>query len=378
MADEGDSSQEKTEDATPRKLDKAREDGQVARSRELTTTILLVVGMLALLASGGFLAQQMMSVFSLGMQFDRAAVFDPMAMVTTLGLAVLQAGFGLLPLFAALFVAAFVGPIALGGWLVSGKAMMPKLDRMSLFAGIKRMFSAKSLMELFKSIAKVGVILFVAIMMLRILKSELLGLSTEALVPAIRHAVSLAAFSALVLSVSTVIIAMVDVPFQLWDHAKKLKMSTQDVKDEYKDTEGKPEVKGRVRQLQREIANRKMMSAVPEADVVITNPTHYSVALKYDPQTMNTPILLAKGGDLMAMKIREIAREHKIEIIASPQLARSIFHTTDVDGEVPAGLYLAVAQVLAYVFQLRNYRRGQADRPTQPKNVKVPPDLRYD
>lgn len=375
---EDDSSQEKTEEATPRKLDKAREDGQVARSRELTTTILLLVGSVTLLLSGEFFGKKMMHVFGYSMMLDRALIFDPGQMLTHLGVAFFEAMLGVVPLFLALLIAAFVGPIALGGWLFSTKALMPKLDRMSLFAGLKRMFSVKSVVELIKAIGKVCVILLTAIVLLRGLRSELLGLGTQALLPAIGHSLSLIVISAIVLSACTLLIALIDVPFQLWDHAKKLRMSMQDIKDEYKDTEGKPEVKGRVRQLQREMANRRMMAAVPEADVIITNPTHYAVALKYDPQSMATPILVAKGADQIALKIREIGAAHGVEIVSSPPLARSIYHTTEVDTEVPAGLYVAVAQVLAYVFQLRNYRKGQGKKPQTPGTVQIPPDLRYD
>ena len=378
MADDKDSSQEKTEEATPRKLDKAREDGQVPRSKELTTTVLLLTGTLALLASGEFLAKELAKVFTNNMVLERATVFDPEQMLTHIGIAMYDAALGLTPLFLALAVAAFVGPIALGGWLVSGKALLPKLNRMSILEGLKRMFSIKSLMELAKAIAKVGVILSLAIVLLSALRAELLGLASEAIMPAISHAVWLIIISAIALSASTFAVAVVDVPFQIWDHAKKLRMSMQDIKDEYKDTEGKPEVKSRVRQLQREMANARMMTAVPEADVIITNPTHYSVALKYDPETMATPILVAKGADFVALKIREIANAHNIEIVESPPLARSIYNTTEIDSEVPAGLFVAVAQVLAYVFQVRNHRNGKGVKPKKPSGIQIPPDLRYD
>ncbi|MDN3639871.1 flagellar biosynthesis protein FlhB [Simiduia curdlanivorans] len=378
MADDKDSSQEKTEEATPRKLEKAREDGQVPRSKELTTTVLLVTGTLALLASGEFLTKKLVKVFNHNMVLERSAIFDTSQMLTHIGVAMFDAILGLAPLFLALAVAAFIGPIALGGWLVSAKALMPKLNRMSLLEGLKRMFSIKSIVELLKAIAKVGVILTLAIILLKALRAELLGLASEAIMPAIAHAAWLAIISAIVLSASTFVIAVVDVPFQIWDHAKKLRMSMQDIKDEYKDTEGKPEVKSRVRQLQREMANARMMSAVPEADVIITNPTHYSVALKYDPETMATPILVAKGVDFTALKIREIANAHNIEIVESPPLARSIYNTTEVDSEVPAGLFVAVAQVLAYVFQIRNYRRGKGAKPKKPSGIQIPPNLRYD
>ncbi|BFM11754.1 flagellar biosynthesis protein FlhB [Simiduia litorea] len=378
MADDKDSSQEKTEEATPRKLEKAREDGQVPRSKELTTTVLLVTGTLALLASGEFLVKKLVKVFNHNMLLERATIFDTSQMLTHIGVAMFDAILGLAPLFLALAIAAFVGPIALGGWLVSTKALMPKLNRMSLLEGLKRMFSIKSIVELLKAIAKVGVILTLAIVLLKALRSELLGLASEAIMPAIAHAAWLAIIAAIILSASTFLIAVVDVPFQIWDHAKKLRMSMQDIKDEYKDTEGKPEVKSRVRQLQREMANARMMSAVPEADVIITNPTHYSVALKYDPDTMATPVLVAKGVDFTALKIREIANAHHIEVVESPPLARSIYNTTEVDSEVPAGLFVAVAQVLAYVFQIRNYRRGKGAKPKKPSGIQIPPNLRYD
>ncbi|UTA49499.1 flagellar biosynthesis protein FlhB [Simiduia sp. 21SJ11W-1] len=378
MAEENDSSQEKTEEATPRKLEKAREDGQVARSKELTTTILLITGTLALMASGAFLGRKLMLVFEESMTLERETLFDPVSMLTHMGHAIFEASLGLAPLFLALMVAAFVGPISLGGWLVSTKALAPKLNRMDPIAGLKRMFSIKSVVELLKAVGKVGIILLVAVLMLKALRSQLLGLASEALGPAIIHALWLAAISALVLAASTILIAVVDVPFQIWDHAKKLRMSMQDIKDEYKDTEGKPEVKSRVRQLQREMAERRMMSDVPEADVVITNPTHFSVALKYNPETMETPVMVAKGADNIALKIREIANAHGVEIVEAPALARSIFHTTEIGDTVPAGLYVAVAQVLAYVFQLRSHKQGQGDRPQKPRNVQIPPNLRYD
>ena len=171
-------------------------------------------------------------------------------------------------------------------------------------------------------------------------------------------------------------IATIDVPFQLWQHHSRLRMTKQEVRDEMKEVEGKPEVKSRIRQLQREIARRRMMSNVPKADVIITNPTHYSVALKYDQGNMNAPILLAKGTDLVALKIREIATEHGVEIVEAPPLARAIYHTTELEQEIPAGLYLAVAKVLAYVFQVQNYMKGLGQKPNKPDDIELPEDYR--
>jgi flagellar biosynthetic protein FlhB len=210
------------------------------------------------------------------------------------------------------------------------------------------------------------------------LKSELAALAFEDLLSATGHAVEILVWVTIVLSTVTILIAVIDVPFQIFDHTEKLKMTLQDVKDEMKDTDGRPEVKGRIRQLQQEMANKRMMSDVPEADVVITNPTHFAIAVKYKPDSMNTPIVVAKGVDAVALKIREVAGANHVEIIESPRLARAIYYTTKIDQEIPAGLYIAVAKILAYVFQLQNFRRGRGDRPTYPRSVVVPKDMIYD
>jgi len=236
----------------------------------------------------------------------------------------------------------------------------------------------QALVEIGKSLGKVLVVLFVDIVALNHRQGEMLALAMLEPAPGVVQSLIINAYAGIAMAAITVLIAMIDVPFQLWDHSKKLKMSLQEVKDEHKDTEGKPEVKGRIRQLQREMAQRRMMSNVPTADVVITNPTHYAVALKYDPETMSTPILVAKGGDQIALKIREIAKAHNIDIVEAKVLARAIYHTTDEGEEVPAPLYMAVAQILAYVFGLRNYRKGRGEKPQYPRNLSVPRDMYFD
>ena len=376
MAEE-DSSQEKTEEATPRRLEKAREDGQVPRSRELTTSAVLLAGTISLMMFGGYIAEKLIGILKFNFSIEREVIFDPNLMFDNLGESFYQALLALLPFFAAVLFAAVAGPVALGGWLMSGKALAPKLDRISPIAGFKRMFSLKSLVELFKAIAKVLIVVAVAYFLLLVMKGALLGLSEEGVERGIGHSLFLSGWAAIILSFATLFIAAVDIPYQIWDHANKLKMSRQDIKDEMKDTEGKPEVKSKIRMLQQQMAQKRMMSAVPQADVVITNPTHFSCALKYDPEKMATPILLAKGVDLIALKIREVAKMHKIEFVEAPLLARAIYHTTELEQEIPRGLYVAVAQVLAYVFQLRNYRKGRGERPTYPKNLEIPPDMRY-
>ncbi len=376
MAEE-DSSQEKTEEPTPKRQQKAKEDGQVPRSRELTTTAVILSGSLALMFFGELIANKMLDIMRYNFSLDREAIFDKNLMMSHLGVSIYDSLFALLPLFIVLLIASIVGPCGLGGFLFSGKSLAPKLDRINPLSGLKRMFSMKSIVELLKAIGKVGVVLIVAYFMLMIMKNRLLGLSSEGVEQGIVHSIELSVLAAVILSASTIIIAAIDIPWQIYDHNKKLKMSIQDIKDELKDSEGKPEVKSKIRQLQMEMSQKRMMENVPEADVVITNPTHYSIALKYDPENMETPILLAKGVDHLAMKIREIARAHEIEFVEAPALARAIYHTTDLEEPIPEGLYVAVAQVLAYVFQLREYRRGRGDRPDYPRRFNLPPDMQY-
>ncbi|UUA73731.1 flagellar biosynthesis protein FlhB [Cellvibrio sp. QJXJ] len=377
MAEDDDSSQEKTEEASARKLEKAREEGQVPRSRDLTTTAVLMVAAIGLYVFAEFMGNKLIGISRESFTLTRAAIYDPNAMIAHLAAAIYDGLFSIAPLMVLLLVASIVGPIALGGWNYSTKAVEPKLNRMDPIAGIKRMFSVKSLIELLKALAKVLVILGGTIFILKFFAQDMFRLVDESTNVAIIHSLEISILATIALCATTIAIAAIDVPIQIFEYNKKLKMSRQDQKDESKDTDGKPEVKGRIRQLQREMAQRRMMSNVPQADVIITNPEHFSVALKYDPETMETPLMIAKGGDHTALKIREIAKAHNIEIIQSPVLARAIFYTTEVDQEIPSGLYLAVAQVLAYVFQLRNYRKGKGDRPAYPRNINVPRDLRY-
>jgi flagellar biosynthetic protein FlhB len=375
---ENDSSQEKTEEPTPRRLQKSREDGEAPRSKELTTTAVLIGASIGFLWFGSFLSNKMLDMLRFNFTLEREAMFDTSMMAQYLVQSMGDVLIGLLPLFGILFIASILGPIALGGWLLSAKALQPKFNRLNPIEGIKRMFSVKSLVELGKAVAKVVLMLVLAILLLNALKGDIKSLSAENIASAIGHSTTIAAWVAIILSAATILIALVDVPFQIWEHTKKLRMSVQDIKDEMKDTDGKPEVKSKIRQLQQEMANRRMMSEVPDADVVITNPTHYAVAIKYKPEDMTTPIVVAKGIDQIALKIREIAGAHEIEIVESPQLARAVYYTTDLDTEIPTGLYVAVAKILAYVFQLKNFREGSGQRPAFPHSVSVPEDMQYD
>ncbi|MBZ5756723.1 flagellar biosynthesis protein FlhB [Pseudomonas sp. S5(2021)] len=375
---ENENGADKSEEPTEKRLRESREKGQIARSHELSTVAVTVGGIGGLLASGGGLAQALMTLMRGSFELNRETLFDQGSMVLLLlsgGSLALKA---VLPLLLVLLIASIAGPIALGGWLFSAKAMAPQFSRMNPASGLKRMFSTKALVELLKALAKFSVVLLVALAVLSAYEEDLLSIAKQPLDLAIMHSVEVVGWSALWMACGLILIAAVDVPFQLWDHKQKLMMTKQEVKDEYKDSEGKPEVKSRIRQLQRDAAQRRMMQAVPEADVVITNPTHFAVALKYDADKSGAPMLVAKGGDFLALKIREIAQEHRVTVLESPALARAVFYSTEVDQEIPAGLYLAVAQVLAYVYQLRQYQAGRARRPAPLNDLPIPPDLRRD
>lgn len=357
---ESESGQDKTEDPTDKRKREAREKGEIARSKELNTVIIMIVGAAGLLAFGGSMAEMMMQLMRDNFTITREALMDERSM----GLMLMTSGKAALlavqPILVALTIAALVGPISLGGWLFAAGSLAPKFSRMNPAAGIKRMFSVKALVELLKSLAKFMIVLIVALVVLSKDKADLLSIAHEPMEMAIVHSLQLVGWSTLWMAFGLVIIAAVDVPVQLWEAHNKLLMTKQEVRDEHKDNEGRPEVKQRIRQLQREMSQRRMMSAIPEADVVITNPTHYAVALKYDQDKGGAPVLLAKGSDFMALKIREIAAQHQILLLESPALARSIYYSTELEQEIPAGLYLAVAQVLAYVYQIRQFRQGVA------------------
>lgn len=373
-----DSGQEKTEQPTQRRLEKAREEGQIPRSKDLNTTVVLMLGAIGLLAFGPWIANRISNIARLGFSFERESAYDTSVMFSHLGASAWEATIALLPWLALVLFAAIIGPIALGGWLFSSKALMPKLDRINPLAGLKRMFSMNSLVELFKSWAKVLIVGGVAWLVLGVYFEEAMRLSGQELRPAVRGAVDIILWSVLFLCASTALIAIVDVPWQIYSHTKKLRMSMQDIKDEYKETEGKPEVKSRIRQLQREMSQRRMMGDVPTADVIITNPTHYSVALKYETGDMKAPILVAKGVDEVALKIREIGKENNVPHMQAPPLARALYKHGKIGEEIPEGLYVAVAQVLAYIYQMDMFVKGKGPRPDGKPAMPIPRDLRVD
>ena len=376
---ESESGQDKTEEPTEKKKKDAREKGEIARSKELNTLAVMLAGAGGLLIYGGGLAQDLLEVMRLNFSLPREVLLSPGAM----GQYLLHSGkiaiIAVQPVLITLLLAALIGPISLGGWLFAGSSLAPKFSRMNPANGIKRMFSSTAVIELLKALAKFLLILFVALTVLKSDIDDLLRIAHEPLEQAIIHSVQLVGWSTLWMACGLILIAAVDVPVQLYQSHKKLMMTKQEIRDEHKDQEGRPEVKQRIRQLQREMSQRRMMAAIPDADVVITNPTHYAVALKYDPDKGGAPMLIAKGSDFLALKMREIAVSNNVLLLESPALARSIYYSTELDQEIPGGLYLAVAQVLAYVYQIRQFRAGKGKRPEPFKDdVPIPPELRRD
>jgi flagellar biosynthesis protein FlhB len=368
--------QEKTEQPTPKRLQQAREKGQVARSRELTTMVVLMVSAACLIMIGDDIISGLLGVMHDGFEVRRSDLMDanmaPVMLQQALGGAVLA----LLPFLLIVLAAALIAPLALSGWSFSVQAMAFKWDKLDPVKGLGRIFSARSLIELLKALAKFSVVLAIALVFLWFNVDTMLGLGTQAAETALTNAGSILVWAFLFLSCAMILIAAVDVPFQIWDHQRQLRMTRQEVKDELKETDGSPEMKRKVREVRNEIMRRRMMDAVPTADVVITNPTHYAVALKYDQAKMSAPVVVAKGKDLVALQIRNLAVEHKVPIISAPPLSRALFHSTELQQRIPAGLFLAVAQVLAYAYQLRRRPHRRAREAFD--DLPIPDDLRVD
>lgn len=371
--------QERTERATPKRLQQAKDKGQVARSRELTTMVVLLVSAGGLFVVGGGMITGMLEVMHDGFQSQRMEIMDPTMMVLKLERAIADTIMAMMPFFAVITLAALVAPMALSGWSFSTQAMAFKWDKLDPIKGMGRVFSARGLVELLKALAKFAVVLAVALGFLWFNLESILGLGGQYVQSALANAGEILLWAFLFMCCSLILIAVVDVPFQLWDHQRQLKMTRQEIKDEFRETDGNPEMKRKVREVRHALAQRRMMDELPRADVVITNPTHYAVALRYDQSKMSAPIVVAKGKDLVAMQIRDVATAHRIPIVSAPPLSRAIYHSTELQQRIPAGLFLAVAQVLAYAYQLRK-RTGPARRSAAKefRDLPIPAELRVD
>ncbi len=369
---------EKTEEPTAKKLTDARKKGQIARSKDLGTMFVLVGSAFAMMVMGNSLVLALSAMMKRLFSLSRREAMDVHALTSVISSGVSAVIFPMLAIFFIIMLAAFIGNTMLGGMAFSWEAMAPKASRLSPLAGFKRMFGVQAAVELLKSILKFLVVFTVAFMLLSGLFEQILGLSLEAIPTNFGHAVNMLLWMFLALALSIGIIVAIDAPYQVWNHTRQLKMTKQEIKDEFKSTEGNPEIKGRIKQTQYEMSQRRMMSEVPNSDVVITNPTHYSIALKYDPKAGGAPVMVAKGLDEMAIHIRTIAKEHGVEIVQSAALARSLYYTAEVEQDIPEELYGAVAQVLAFIFQLSEHKKGRARRPTPlAKELPIPEEFKY-
>jgi len=371
-----DSDAERTEPASEKRLRQAREDGDIPRSREVATFTVLMTAGAGLWMMGGGLVDKLSSVLERGLSLDREQVYNPNALIERIAADVGGVLLACLPLAGAVMLMMLASPLLIGGWNFSAKAFTPNFGKLNPMRGLGNMVSTNALVELLKAVAKTLLVGAVAWFVVMSQKDAVIGLVTEPFGTAAPHLGGLLAKAFLTMVGALGAIAILDGPYQMWHYADKLKMTRQEVIQESKESDGNPQIKGKIRQMQREMARKRMMANVPTADVVVTNPTHFAVALKYAEGQRGAPRVVAKGTDEVAAKIREIAKEHKVAMLEAPALARALYKHTDIDDEIPEALYSAVAEVLAYVYQLRAYSKGTLDQyPDRPKKLPVPPEM---
>lgn len=361
-----DTDQERTEQPTGRRLEEARKEGRVPRSPDLSAAAVLLIAGTGLRMFGPGIGASLAGVMRSGLELSAAQIFDPQLALATAGNEVLHALTACAPLFGLTIVAALAAPLALGGWNFSFEALAPNFSRLDPIAGFARLFSLRGAVELGKAFAKFLLVAGTAFLVLRNEAPRMLDLGKEPLTAALADAVGLVADALLIMSGTLGLIAAVDVPWQLWQHHKTLRMTREEIREEHRESEGSPENKMRMRRAQRDLIRRRMMHDVPKADVVVTNPTHFAVALRYDESRMRAPRVVAKGADLIAARIRAIATEHSVPVFEAPPLARALFHNVEIGGEIPSALYVAVAQVLTYIYRLKTARAAGQLPPEPP------------
>lgn len=370
-----DSDLERTEAATARRIEQAREKGQIARSRELSTLVMLLAAGGSFLSLGDKLVSSLTLMLTQGLRFDRATVFDPAAMQHRLYHETLDILIAFAPFLGIMALAALLTPMLLSGWLFSVEALQPDFGKLNPLKGITRLISWTSLVEMVKAVSKALLIGGVALWAMLHYKHEFFALVMESSEAGMAHFGHLVLVIFMAVSASLLLVVAIDVPYQLWDYAEKLKMTKEEIRQEYKESEGDPHVKGRIRQLQREMARKRMMAEVPKADVIVTNPTHYAVALKYESKSMRAPTVVAKGSHLLAQRIMELGKEHHVPVLRTPPLARALYRHAELGEEIPANLYTAVAEVLAYIYQLQRYEKEGGAAPKAPADLPVPVDM---
>ncbi len=359
------SDQEKTEQPTGKRLEDARQEGQVPRSQDFNTAAVLLLAGGGLRMFGASIGAALAQMMHSGLQLSTAQEFDPKLALATAGSELMHALLACAPLFGLTVLAALAAPMALGGWNFTVQSLAPDFTRLDPIAGFGRLFSLRAVVDLTKAFAKFLLVAGTAFLVLRSQAAHMLALANEPLETGVADSVRLVASAMLIMSGTLGLIAALDVPWQLWQHHKQLRMTREEIRDEAKESEGSPETKGRVRRMQRDLLRRRMMHEIPTADVVVTNPTHFAVALRYDEGRMRAPRVVAKGADLIAARIREIATEHTVPVFEAPPLARALFHNVEIGGEIPTALYVAVAQILTYIYRLK-VARAAGQLPPEP------------
>ncbi len=370
-----DSDLEKTEAATPRRIQQAREKGQVARSRELTTFVMLIAAGGSFMAMGEQMVGSLTHLLQSGLTIDRTVAFDTVMMQMRFHQAARDTLVAFAPFLGVMALAALLTPMLLSGWLFTVEALIPDFGKLDPLKGISRVFSTNGLIEMVKAIIKTLLIGSVAWWTVLHYQDALFGLVMEPSEVGLVHFAQLVLITFIAVSCSLLLVVAIDVPFQIWDYSQKLKMTKEEIRQEYKESEGDPHVKGRIRQMQREMARKRMMAEVPKADVIVTNPTHYAVALKYESKSMKAPAVVAKGSHLLAERIMELGKEHNVPVLRTPPLARALYRHAELGEEIPAALYTAVAEVLAYIYHLQRYEKQGGQAPKALGNLPVPADM---
>ena len=357
---------EKTERATPKRLEEARKKGQVPRSADLSAAIVSLIGAGFLYLFGAGAANEMLSVMRDGLSVTSVDLMQSDVLLRHTADQFVHGFLAVVPLMGVLVLAAVAAPALIGGWNFSSEALAFKGERINPLAGIGRMFSVRSLVELIKAIGKFVFVGGIGCIVVWLQSEALMGLARQPIEVAILEATKITAYASLLMAASLSLIALIDAPFQLWRFGEDMKMSRDDVRQEMKESDGSPENKSRIRSVQSALSRGRMMQDVPKANVVITNPTHYAVALRYDEKKNGAPVVIAKGADEVAAKIRELAAANGVPLVSAPPLARALFRYVDLGREIPAALYVAVAQILTYVWQLRQATRYGTTVPTLP------------
>ncbi len=370
---EQDSGQDRTEKPTPKKLADARKKGQIARSRELNTTLMLIIAAISFFMVGGYLGNELRLLMLADLQIERERIMDTTAMLQTFSSNIYQGLAFIAPFLLISLVSSFIGPLVMGGWNFTLSAVKPKFNKLNPLSGFKRMFGQHALIELVKSLAKVGLIGAVGTVLLWGLADDFLNLSSEPVDQGIIHGGRMMLWVFLAFSSILLLVAAIDVPWQLWSHQKKLRMTRQELKDEFKQTDGNPELKAKIKAMQREMAQRRMLEEVPTANVVLINPTHFSVAIRYRDGEDDSPVVVAKGTDEMALRIREVAKKHNVPLFSAPPLTRALYYSTEIGQHIPTGLFIAVAKVLAYVYRI-NEQMGRHVQ--KPEDLEIPEEFR--